>query len=153
MTIDERKEHNKIKRAVDESLLETLQIVEDKQKERKSSWRGYLDFIGSVIPAASLAILGWLLLATIQTQKEIISMKENISQNTAHITEYTIASSARISANAMIHHVEPEQRCNACHITFYTVENADKARKLKSKGALLPHIEPDGDEPKPKKKN
>ena len=132
MTIDERKEHNKIKRAVDESLFDALQAANDlrqsKTDERGLQW--VLGIIGKSVPVVVIGLLSWMCVAIIDVQKDIVAMRLQVSQVETHLAEHNEATIAKRTTNATIHHVANSQRCNSCHVMFYDPRNADQARKV-----------------------
>ena len=136
MTIEERAEHNKIKRAVDESLLEAFQTANDirqsKTDERGLQW--VLGILGKIVPIVVIGLLSWMCVAIIEVQKDIVAMRLQVTQVETHLSEHNEATIAKRMTNSTIHHVANSQRCNSCHVMFYDSRNADQARKaLKGK--------------------
>ena len=132
MTIEERVEHNKIKRAVDESLLDALQAANDlkqaKSKEKGGAW--VLDVLSKAVPVVVIALLSWMCVNIIEVQKDIVAMRLQVSQVESHLEEHNSSTNARRATNVTIHHVANSQRCNSCHVMFYDPRNADQARKV-----------------------
>lgn len=117
MTVEEKHEHEKIKRAVSESLLEALHIADTKQ-QTKDDQRGVgwiLDVLGKLVPVVIIALLSWMCVTIITIQKDIVEMRGQISGVDGHITEHTNIQKQQQEVSGLIHHTAIVAPCNSCH--------------------------------------
>ena len=122
-----------VKETVNESLLEALQVANDK-KQAISEARGFswfLDVLGKIIPVVIIALVSWVCIAIIDVQKDVLAMRLQIAQVENHLLEHNLASAKTAESNAIVHHtvLVSNNKCDSCHVQFYRAEDSGKARK------------------------
>lgn len=134
MTIEERKEHEKIKRAVGESLLEIvgpLPRYENQNEPWGAKW--LLDIVGKIIPVLVIALLSWVCLTIIDVQKDIVAIRWQVAQVEEHLVEHGEDSRNKTITMTAIHHVDSAHKCSGCHVQFKSPQEAESVRKKMKK--------------------
>ena len=80
------------------------------------------EWFNKAVPVAMVALLAWVLLSVVGIQKEIIVVQAEIAATRlkiieveTHLAEHRIEVKEDKVGNAVIHHVERQQKCNSCH--------------------------------------
>lgn len=113
---------NELREAVAESLIEALKAADEHQQPKTPA--AYLwKLLGQIIPVLIIALLSWVSITIIDVQrdialiqKDIILLQNGVLSVTDHLHEHDTNVAERTRQNARIHHIEPEQKCTACHI-------------------------------------
>jgi len=106
---------NDIKEAVSESLLEALQAAEEKQKQDSWSARSIIQMLVQILQVFLIPILAYLLLQTVNLQKEIVAIQYQIKSVDEHITEHIDDTTTKAQETASWHHTNNILPCYGCH--------------------------------------
>lgn len=107
---------DEIKEAVAESLLEALAVAEEKQREHNASARGIIQVIVQILQVVLLPTLAYLLLQSVQVQKQVAVIQVQIAEMSHHLKEHDLVSSESVRKNAVLHHRNKQLKaCSACH--------------------------------------
>ena len=108
---------NDIKEAVSESLLEALQVAEERQKQDSTSFKSIVASIISLIQIVLVPVLAYLLLQSVQIQKDIVAIRAQITSVDDHVTDHIAASDVKSKETAAWHHTRNILDCDSCHGT------------------------------------
>jgi len=113
-----------IKEAVSESLLEALQVADDKRQAKKDE-RGLtyvLDIFGKTIPIIIVALISWMCVTIVEvqkeialTQKDIAAARSEIGQVKEHLISHDVNSELNRQKSSLLHHTAIVNPCTSCH--------------------------------------
>jgi hypothetical protein len=106
---------NEIKEAVSESLLEALQVAEDRQRKDSTSIKSIVATILSILQVFLVPVLAYLLLQSVQIQKEIVDIKAKMISIDDHVTDHITLSDIKSKETAAWHHTKNILACDDCH--------------------------------------
>jgi len=104
-----------IKEAVSESLLEALQAAEEKQKQDSWSARSIIQILVQILQVFLIPVLAYLLLQTVNLQKEVVAIQYQIKEVDEHITEHIDDTTTKARDTASWHHTDNILPCYRCH--------------------------------------
>lgn len=104
-----------VRAAVSESLLEALQVAEDKQRKDSTSLKSVVATILSVLQVFLVPVLAYLLLQSVQIQKEIVDIKAKMISIDEHVTDHITQSDIKSKETAAWHHTKNILACDDCH--------------------------------------
>jgi hypothetical protein len=115
MTVEERIEHNKIKRAVSESLNEALTISNTNKSNENAGLNWVLNLLNKLMPLTLLAMMGWIALTIVDNQKDLVAMRIKLASMDNAITTFIDKDGKKSATSALLHHSTTVNPCNACH--------------------------------------
>jgi hypothetical protein len=143
---------HEIKQVINDSLVEALR--EANLQQSKSPLNTLLMIFQIILVPA----LFWLLLNSVEIQKDIVLLRVQVAQANQHLVEHMESVDDAKSANVILHHSQALPDCSACHsITTVKIPASIKKKKNiitpedieKEKDIIIiPNPEPDGDEVK-----
>jgi len=74
-----------------------------------------IQWVRDILTLIIVPILGWMLLAAVQTQKEIIQLQYQVATVAKEVMDHTIESKVRVVKNATLHHTSGVAPCERCH--------------------------------------
>lgn len=104
-----------LKEAVSESLLEALQIAEEKQRKDSFSIKAVLVGVVQILQVLLLPILAYLLLQSVNVQKEIAVLQIQMTGISSNLEKHNETSSDAVRKNAVLHHNNRQLNCGNCH--------------------------------------
>jgi len=108
-----------IKDEVVESLLDAIIAANVKKSYSVSN------ILLTILQVAVVPLIGWLLLTSVEIQKDIVLMRYQLQEVNTHLKEHIDAvDSARMSSSTL-HHAENLPNCVICH----TVKNNPRKKK------------------------
>jgi len=138
MTEVERNEHEKIKRAVSESLLDAFLAAESvkRTKEEERGIKYLLEMLGKAIPVIVIALVSWVCITIVEvqkdialTQKDIVAMRSEIAAVGENITVHSVNSELQRQRTSLLHHTAIVSPCTNCHTAAGIKLNSKKPIK------------------------
>lgn len=106
---------DEIKEAVSESLLEALKVAEERQRQDSMSFKSIMSSVISVIQVFLVPILAYLLLQSVQVQKEIVAIRAQITAVNTNVESHIQKTDEKDKVAGIIHHTGLMSTCTGCH--------------------------------------
>ena len=113
---------NEIRQAVNDSLIDAIKTA----NESKS--KSVTEIFLTILQIALVPLIGWLLLNSVEIQKDIVLMRYQLAEVNNHLQDHMDAVENRKSESVILHHSNELPDCTTCH-KIKTVRPVPKVRQ------------------------